>query len=67
MLIFVQVCRTIDKNLSVFKSSIGYGRTNASNGIYEKEACVARKHLKKRASKEKRFRRSSEAVSSEVV
>jgi len=42
MLIFVQVCRTIDKNLSVFKSSIGSGRTNESNGIYKKEACVAR-------------------------
>jgi len=55
MLIFVQVCRTIDKNLSVFKSSIGSGRTNESNEIYKKEACFARKHLKKRASEEKRF------------
>jgi len=55
MLIFVQVCRTIDKNLSVFKSSVGSGRTNESNEIYIKEACVARKHLKKRGSEEKRF------------
>jgi len=42
MLIFVQVCRTIDKNLDVFKSSISSGRTNESNGIYKKEAFVAR-------------------------
>jgi len=55
MLIFVQVCRTIDKNLSVFKSSISSGRTNESNGNYKKEACVARKHMKKRAPEEKRF------------
>jgi hypothetical protein len=52
MLIFVQVCRTIDKNLSVFNSSIGSGRTNESNEIYKKEACVARKHLKKRGSED---------------
>jgi len=38
MLIFVQVCRTIDKNLNVFKRSIGPGRTNESNGFYKKEA-----------------------------
>jgi len=37
------------------------------NGIYKKEACVARKHLKKRGSEEKRFRRSSEASSSEAL
>jgi len=55
MLIFVQVCRTIDKNLKFFKSSIGSGRTNESNRICKKEACVARKHLKKSASEEKRF------------
>jgi len=55
MLIFVQVCRTIDKNLSVFKSSIGSRRTNESNEIYKKEACVTRKHLKKSASEEKRL------------
>ena len=55
MLIFVQVCRTIDKNLSVFNSSIGYGITNESNETYKKEACVARKHLKKRGSEDKRF------------
>jgi len=55
MLIFVQVCRTIDKNLSVFKSSIGSRRKNESNGIFKKETYVARKHLRKRASEEKRF------------
>jgi len=42
MLIFVQVCRTIDKKLLVFTSSIGFGITNESNGIYKKEAYVAR-------------------------
>ena len=42
MLIFVQVCRIIDKKVYVFKPSIGSGRTKKSNGIYEKEACVAR-------------------------
>ena len=31
-----------------FKSSIGSGRTNESNGNYKKEACVARKRLKRR-------------------
>jgi len=51
MLRFVQ-CRTIDKNLNVFKSSIGSGRTNESNGTYKKEACVARQRLKKRAYEE---------------
>jgi len=61
------VCRTINKNLSVFKSSIGSGRTNENNGIYKREACVARKHMKKRAFEEKRFWRSSEAVSSKAI
>jgi hypothetical protein len=42
MLIFFQVCRTIDKKLNVFSSSIGSERTNESNGIYKREACVAR-------------------------
>ena len=37
MLIFVQVCRTIDKNL-VSLWSIGPERTNESNGINKKEA-----------------------------
>jgi len=37
------------------KSSIGFGRTNDNIGIYKKEACVARKHLKKRASEDERF------------
>jgi len=55
------VCRTIDKNLSVFKSSIGSGRTNESNGIYKKEVCVARKHMKKWGYEDKRFWRSLEA------
>jgi len=55
MLIFVQVCKTIDKNLSVFISSIGFGRTNESNGIYKRSLCC------KKASKEKSVWRSSEA------
>jgi len=42
MLIFAQVCRAIDKKLNVFKPSIGSERTNESNEIYKKEACVAR-------------------------
>jgi len=37
MVIFVQVCRTIDKNL-VSLWSIGSDRTNESNGINKKEA-----------------------------
>jgi len=52
MLIFVQMCKTIDKNLSVFKSSIDSGRTNESIGFYKREACVARKHLKKWGSED---------------
>jgi len=36
MLIFVQVRRTIVKN---YKSSIGFGRTNESNGIYKRSLC----------------------------
>jgi len=55
MLIFVQVCRSIDKKFSVFNSSIGYEEQMKSNGCYKKEACVARKHLKKRGSEAKRF------------
>jgi len=55
MLIFVQVCRTIDKHLSVFKSSIGSGRTNENNGIYKKEPSIARKHLKKACLKRRGF------------
>jgi len=48
MLIFVQVCRTIDKNSSVFIPSIGSGRTNESNGSYKKKgAYVARESVKK--------------------
>jgi len=35
-----------------FKSSIGSGKTNESKGNYKKEACVARKHLKKRGSED---------------
>lgn len=42
MLIFVQVCRTIDKKLNVFNTSLGSWRTNENNEIYKKEACVAR-------------------------
>jgi hypothetical protein len=39
---------------------IGSGRTNESNEIYKKEACVARKHLKKRGSEEKNSYPSSQ-------
>jgi len=38
MLIFVQVCRTINKNLNVFISSMRFERTNESNEIYKKGA-----------------------------
>jgi len=56
MLIFVQVCMTIDKNLVSFYSSIGSGRTNEEQmDLYKNEACVARKVMKERGSKEKRF------------
>jgi hypothetical protein len=36
---------------NVFNSSIGSEKTNESNGNYKKEACVARKHLKKEVLK----------------
>jgi len=50
------VCRTIDKfSLSVFNSSIGSEEQMKSNGCHKKEACVARKHLKRRGYEEKRF------------
>jgi hypothetical protein len=43
---YVNICSSvqdhIQKKLSVFISSIGSGRTNESNGIYKKGACVAR-------------------------
>ena len=42
MLIFVQVCMTIDKKLSVFKTSKGSEEQMKSNGIYKNEAWVAR-------------------------
>jgi len=45
MLIFVQVCRTIDKKFQCFEISKGSGRTNKSNGINKKEACAARKRF----------------------
>jgi len=38
-----------------FYSSKGSEEQMKSNGFYKKEACVARKHLKKNASEEKRF------------
>jgi len=38
-----------------FNSSKGSEEQMKSNEIYKKEVCVARKHLKKNASKEKRF------------
>jgi len=50
MLIFVQVCRTINKNFSVFNSSIDSEEQMKSNECHKKEACIARKHLKKRGS-----------------
>jgi len=49
MLIFVQVCRTIEKNLNVFYSSINSEEQMKSNGFYKKEACVARERLKKKS------------------
>ena len=49
---------TIDKNLCVFKSIIGFGRTNESNEIYKKEACVAKKNPRKRVYEEKIIRSS---------
>jgi hypothetical protein len=58
MLIFFQDWRTIEKKLSNLR--IGSGRTNESNEIYQKEACVARKHLKKRGSEEKNSYPSSQ-------
>jgi len=65
MLIFVQVCRTIDKFFSVFNSSIGSEEQMKSNGCYKKEACVTRKHLKKRGSEDLKLT-SSEALSSKA-
>jgi len=56
MLIFVQVCKTIDKNLRVSKSSIGYRRTNEEQWNLQKgslcckKAYEAIKVLKKRSS-----------------
>ena len=60
---YVNICSSVHdhrQKFSVFNSSIGSGRTNESNGIYKKEAWVARKRLKKRGSENKRFWRSSE-------
>jgi len=65
MLIFVQVCRTIDKKFSVFNSSIGFVEQMKSNGCYKKEACIARKHLKTRGSEDQKLT-SLEALSSEA-
>jgi len=52
MLIFVQMCRTIDKNFIVFNSSRGSEEKMKSIGIYKKEA---RRHLNKSGSEDKRF------------
>jgi len=58
MLIFVQVCRTIDKNLSVAKSSIGSGRTNKEQwNLHEGSLCCKKTSeekdvLKKRGSED---------------
>jgi len=40
MLIFVQVCRTIDKKFSIFKSSIGHEEQMKSNGFFFTESRV---------------------------
>jgi len=55
MLIFVQVCRTIDKKFRVFNSSIGSEEQMKCNGCYKKEACVAWRHLKKRSSEDQKL------------
>jgi len=56
MLIFFQVCGTIDKNLNVFKSSIGLGRTNKQWNLQKGSLCFKvayeEKCLKKRASED---------------
>jgi len=59
MLIFVQVCRTINKNLNQI---LGSGRTNESNEIYKRSLCCKKKHLKKRAFEDHHKLKSSEAV-----
>jgi len=44
---YVNICSSVLDHRQKFKSNIGSGRTNESNGIYKKEAYVARKeHLK---------------------
>jgi len=42
---YANICSSVHDH----RSSIGYRRTNERNGIYKKEVCVARKHLKNRA------------------
>jgi len=51
MLIFVQVCRTIDKNSVSLKSSIGSERTNKEQGNLQKGSLCCKK-----ASEEKRLK-----------
>jgi len=46
---------TIDNIFSVFNSSIVSEEQMKSNGSYKKEACISRKHLKKRGSEDKKF------------
>jgi len=44
---YANICSSMHDHRQKFKSNIGSGRTNESNVIYKKEACVARKeHLK---------------------
>jgi len=58
MLTFVQLCRTIDKNLSVSKSSIGSRRTNGEQWNLQKGSLCCKKAseekyvLKKRGSED---------------
>jgi len=52
---YANICSSVQdhrQKFSVFKY-IGSGRTNESNGIYILEACVVRKHLKKRGFEDK--------------
>ena len=56
LLIFVQVCRTIDKNLSVFKSSIGSGKPNEEQWNLQKGSlCCKKASEEKEVLKKKRL------------
>jgi len=66
---YANICLSVpdrrQKKISVFNSSIGSEEQMKSNGCYKKEACVVRKHLKKRGSEDQKLT-SSEALSSEA-